>query len=254
MILDLFRLDDRAALVTGARQGLGQAMAIALAEAGAHIVSLDRSEPDETREAVTALGRRFWWLKADLSLTSVTELRGLVDEALAQAGRLDILVNNAGINPRIAALEVEEADWDRAMQVNLKSSFFLAQAAGRHFASQRRGKIVNVASVLSLQGGLRVLPYTTTKHGILGYTRLMANELAPLGVNVNALAPGYMRTRMTQPLQDDPERNPAILSRIPAGRWGAPSDLGGAVVFLASAASDYVHGSLLVVDGGWLSR
>ncbi len=253
-ILDLFRLDGQVALVTGTRQGIGQGLAVALAEAGADIVAVDRSDPSETRDTVTALGRRFFWLDADLGAATVSDLHALIDEALHQAGRLDILVNNAGITRRAGVLELIEEDWDAVLQVNLKAAFFLAQAAAQHFVAQKRGKIINVASMLAYQGGVRVPSYAASKAGIAGITRAMANELAPHGVNVNAIAPGYILTGHTQLLHDDPSRNPGIVARIPAGHWGTARDLGGAVVYLASAASDYCHGMLLNVDGGWLAR
>jgi len=254
MILDHFRLDNKVALVTGTHKGLGRAIAIALAEAGADIVALDRSQPVETRAAVVALGRRFFWLPADLAQTTPADLRALVAEAVRQAGRLDILVNNAGIIRRGAALEFSEADWDDVLQVNLKALFFLSQAAAQVMVQQGGGKIINIASMLSFQGGIRILSYTAAKSGVAGVTRALANEWAKHNINVNAIAPGYMATDNTAPLRADPVRNQAILDRIPAGHWGQPEDLQGAVVFLASSASDYVHGTILPVDGGWLAR
>jgi 2-deoxy-D-gluconate 3-dehydrogenase len=254
MILDQFRLDNKVALITGTHKGLGQAIAIALAEAGADIVALDRSEPVETRAAIVALGRRFFWLPTDLAKTTPADLRALVDEAVRQAGRLDILVNNAGTIRRGPALEFSEADWDDVLQVNLKALFFLAQAAARVMVQQGGGKIINIASMLSFQGGIRILSYTAAKSGVAGVTRALANEWARHNINVNAIAPGYMATDNTAPLRADPDRNQTILDRIPAGHWGQPEDLQGAVVFLASAAADYVHGAILPVDGGWLAR
>jgi 2-deoxy-D-gluconate 3-dehydrogenase len=254
VILDDFRLDNQAAMVTGTRQGIGQGLAVALAEAGADIVAIDRSDPAQTRQAVEAVGRRFFWLPADLGAASAASLGTLVDDAVQSAGRLDILVNNAGVTRRASVLDLTEDDWDAVMQVNLRVAFFLAQAAARHFVAQERGKIINIASMLSYQGGLRVPSYAASKSGIAGITRALANELALHGVNVNAIAPGYILTGHTQMLHDDPNRNPTILARIPAGHWGCPRDLAGAVVYLASAASDYCHGMLLNVDGGWLSR
>jgi len=254
MILDHFRLDHKVALVTGTHKGLGQAIAIALAEAGADVVALDRSQPVETRAAVVALGRRFFWLPADLAQTTPADLRALVAEAVRQAGRLDILVNNAGIIRRGAALEFSEADWDDVLQVNLKALFFLSQAVAQVMVEQGGGKIINIASMLSFQGGIRILSYTAAKSGVAGVTRALANEWAKHNINVNAIAPGYMATDNTAPLRADPVRNQAILDRIPAGHWGQPNDLQGAVVFLASSASDYVHGAILPVDGGWLAR
>ncbi|MCW5848601.1 MAG: 2-dehydro-3-deoxy-D-gluconate 5-dehydrogenase KduD [Anaerolineae bacterium] len=254
MSLELFRLDHQVAMVTGAHQGLGQAIAVGLAEAGADIVALDRSEPTETGDAVEALGRRFIWRRVDLGVESVAELAAVVDETVEQMGRLDILVNNAGTIRRAPAVEYSEADWDAVMQVNLKSLFFLTQAVGRHMLHQGHGKIIHVASVLSFQGGILVPSYTAAKHGVAGLTRALANEWAAQGVNVNAIAPGYVETSNTAALRADAERKPAITARIPAGRWAVPADLVGAAVFLASRASDYVHGTVLRVDGGWLGR
>lgn len=254
MILDQFRLEGRVALVTGTHQGLGRAIACALAEAGADIVAVDRSEPAEACAAVGASGRRFHWLKADLGRATPADLASLVNEAIHQTGRLDILVNNAGVIRRTPALEYSEADWDEVIRLNLKTTFFLSQAAARHFARQKRGKIIHLASLLSFQGGILIAAYTAAKSGVAGLTRSMANEWAPLGINVNAIAPGYMETTLTEKLRTDPERNNATLARIPAGRWGHPTELAGAAVFLASPASDYVHGVILPVDGGWLAR
>ncbi len=254
MILDRFSLSGRVALVTGASRGLGQGMALGLAEAGADIVAVSRGACHETATAVQALGRRFIHLSCDLARASVAELQGLVQQTVAAWGRLDILVNAAGATARHPVLEYPEEDWDRVMQVNLKSLMFLSQAAARQFASQGGGKIINVASALSYQGGILASPYAASKHGVLGVTRAMANELAAQHINVNAIAPGYMLTDMTAPLAADPVRAPAILARIPAGRWGTPDDLKGAVVFLASEASAYCHGMVLAVDGAWLVR
>jgi 2-deoxy-D-gluconate 3-dehydrogenase len=253
--LDLFRLDGKVALVTGARRGLGQAIALALAEAGASIVGVNRSsDAEETRQQVTALGRRYLTIQADLEKTTVQDLTDIVNRTVVEMGRLDILVNNAGIIRRIRALDYSENDWDAVMQINLKSAFFLAQAAARLMVSQGRGKIINVASVLSYQGGILVPPYTASKSAIMGLTRALANEWASLGVNVNAIVPGYFATDNTDALRADESRNAAILARIPAGRWGHPEDLKGAALYLASAASDYMHGAAIVVDGGWLAR
>lgn len=254
MILDLFRLDGQVALVTGAGKGLGQAMALALAEAGADIVSLDRGGSEQTGEAVRALGRRFHQVVYDLRHASVADLNDAVATAVDTLGRLDILVNNAGIIRRAPAIEFSESDWDDVLQINLRAVFFLSQAAARVMLPQRRGKIITVASMLSFQGGIIVPSYTAAKSGVAGVTRALANEWAGAGVNVNAIAPGYMATENTAPLRADPNRSEAILGRIPAGRWGIPADLAGAVVFLASRASDYVHGHILAVDGGWLTR
>jgi 2-deoxy-D-gluconate 3-dehydrogenase len=246
-ILDKFRLDGQVALVTGASRGLGQAMAVGLAEAGAAIAGLDRT-PDcaETCRLVEAVGQRFLTITCDLYETSVDGLNAIVQRVVRELGRLDILVNNAGIIRRAPALEFGEADWDSVLQINLKAVFFLAQ--------QHRGKIINVASMLSYQGGVFIPSYTAAKSGVRGVTCALANEWAALNINVNAIAPGYMATDNTAPLRADKVRSEAILSRIPAGRWGEADDLKGVVVFLASAASDYVHGATLPIDGGWLGR
>lgn len=254
MILDKFKLDGQVAMVTGASRGLGQAIAVGLAEAGADIVGVSRGSCEETAKQITALGRRFLHLPCDLSKASVAELNGLVEQAVAAFGRLHILANVAGTNLRHPILEFPEESWETVMQVNLKSLAFLSQAAARHFAEHGGGKIINIASALSFQGGYTVLAYTTSKHGVVGVTRSMANELAGKNINVNAIVPGYMLTDMTAPLAADPKRAPAIMERIPAGRWGTPEDLKGAAVFLASEASDYCHATLLAVDGAWLSR
>jgi len=247
-----FSLAGQVALVTGANKGLGQGIALALAGAGADIVAVSSSNADDTGAKVRALGRRFHFIAADL--TSTAPIPGIIDGTLAAFGRLDILVNNAGMIRRADAVDFTEADWDAVMDLNLKSAFFLAQAAGRHFIAQGRGKIINIASMLSFQGGIRVPSYTASKSGIAGITKLLANEWAGKGVNVNAIAPGYMATDNTAALRADENRNRDILARLPAGRWGEPADLGGAAVFLASSASDYVHGVVLPVDGGWQAR
>lgn len=254
MILDLFNLNGKVALVTGAGQGLGQAMAIALAEAGADIVALDRRESEQTGEAVTALGRRFKQVRCDLKQASVAELQQIVAGIVTDLGRLDILVNNAGIIRRAPAIEFSEADWDDVLHINLKAAFFLSQAAARPMIAQGGGKIINVASMLSFQGGIIVPSYTAAKSGIAGITRALANEWAKHHINVNAIAPGYMATDNTTALRADAARSAAILERIPAGRWGTPDDLKGIVVFLASSASDYLQGAIVPVDGGWLAR
>jgi len=254
MILDKFDLHGRVAMVTGASRGLGQGMALGLAEAGADIVGVARGSCQDTAAQVQALGRRFLHLPCDLASATVADLQELVRRAVEEMGDLNILVNAAGTTVRHPVLEYPEEDWDTVMQVNLKSVMFLSQAAARHFACIGGGKIVNIASALSYQGGYLVPPYAASKHGIVGITRSMANELASLNINVNAIVPGYMLTDMNAPLVADPVRSQQILVRIPAGRWGTPEDLKGAVVFLASAASDYCHASLLPVDGAWLSR
>jgi len=254
VILDLFKLDGKVALVTGAGRGLGQAMAIALAEAGADVAGLGSGPLDETATRIQALGRRFLPLKVDLLQTHAEGMTEVVEQVVVGLGGLDILVNNAGTIRRAPVLEFSEKDWDDVMQVNLKAAFLLSQAAARLMVKRGKGKIINIASMLSFQGGIRVASYTAAKSGMAGITRLMANELASKGLNINAIAPGYMATDNTAALRVDPERAPAILDRIPAGRWGEPADLMGAVVFLASAASDYMNGAIVPVDGGWLTR
>ncbi|MFC3815143.1 2-dehydro-3-deoxy-D-gluconate 5-dehydrogenase KduD [Lysobacter sp. GCM10012299] len=249
---DIFNLQGKVAVVTGANTGLGQGIALALAQAGADIAAAGTSAPTETGEKVRALGRRFIAIEANLS--SLEPVDRIVGEAIDGLGGLDILVNNAGMIRRADAVDFSEQDWDDVMNVNLKSAFFLAQAAGRHMIGQGSGKIINIASMLSFQGGIRVPSYAASKSGIAGITRLLANEWASKGLNVNAIAPGYMVTNNTAQLRADEDRNAQILGRIPAGRWGEPSDLGGAAVFLASRASDYVNGAIIPVDGGWLAR
>jgi 2-dehydro-3-deoxy-D-gluconate 5-dehydrogenase len=254
MILDSFRLDGHVALVTGAARGLGQAMALGLAEAGADIAGLDRCTSDETGQAVAQVGRRYHQVCCDLRDAPVESLRDIVAGIVGEFGRIDILVNNAGIIRRAPALEYSEADWDDVMQINLRAVFFLSQAAARHMVTQGGGKIINIASMLSFQGGIFVPSYTAAKSAVAGLTRGLANEWASQGINVNAIAPGYMATDNTAPIRADAVRTKTILERIPAGRWGEPSDLQGAVVFLASAASAYVHGAIICVDGGWMGR
>ena len=248
----LFDLTGKVALVTGGNKGLGQGIALALAEAGADIAVVSTRTETETVEAVKALGRKAIHIAADL--TSTRPVPHIVSTTLAELGGLDILVNNAGMIRRADSVDFTEADWDAVIDLNLKSVFFLSQAAGRHMIAQGGGKIINIASMLSFQGGIRVPSYTASKSGIAGITRLLANEWASKGVNINAIAPGYMATDNTAALQADEARNRSILERIPAGRWGIPSDMAGAAVFLASAASDYVNGITLPVDGGWLAR
>ena len=252
--MDQFKLDGRVALVTGAARGLGQAAALALAEAGAHIVAVNRSDTSETQQLVTALGRRCAYIPCDLGAASPADLAQVVEQAVAELARLDILVNNAGIIRRAPALEFAEADWDDVLQINLKAVFFLSQAAARAMVRQGAGKIINIASMLSFQGGVRVPAYTAAKSGVAGLTRALANEWASRNINVNAIAPGYMVTDNTAALRADAIRSQSILERIPAGRWGEPEDLKGAVVFLASDAARYLHGAIIPVDGGWLAR
>jgi 2-deoxy-D-gluconate 3-dehydrogenase len=248
-----FSLEGKIALVTGGNAGIGQGIALALAQAGADIASVARRPSTETVEGVRALRRRALSVQADL--TSLEPIERIIAETVEGLGPIDILVNNAGIIRRADAVDFTEADWDDVMNVNLKSVFFLSQAVVRRMiADGRPGKIINTASMLSYQGGIRVPSYTASKSGVAGLTKLMANEWARHGVNANAIAPGYFATDNTQALQADPVRSKEILGRIPAARWGQPSDIGGAAVFLASAASDYVQGITLPVDGGWLAR
>lgn len=248
----MFDLSGKTAIVTGANTGIGQGIATALAQAGADVALVGRSSADETAEKIRALGRKAALIRADLS--TIEPVQEVVDRTLSELGRLDILVNNAGIIRRADAVEFTEEDWDAVVDTNLKSVFFLCQAAGRHMIGQGGGKIINIASMLSFQGGIRVPSYTASKSGVAGLTKLLANEWAGKGINVNAIAPGYIATNNTAALQADEGRNRQILERIPSGRWGDPSDLGGAAVFLASSASDYVQGHVLAVDGGWLAR
>jgi len=241
-------------LVTGAGQGLGLGMSLALAEAGADVAGLDRSASTDTSKAVQVLGRRYLEIVCDLRDTSAEGLNKIAADIVSNLGHLDILVNNAGIIRRAPALEFSEADWDDVLQIDLKAAFFLSQAAARVMVPQGHGKIINIASMLSFQGGILVPSYTAAKSGIAGITRALANEWAKYGINVNAIAPGYMATDNTAPIRADANRAQSILDRIPAGRWGTPADLGGAVVFLAPNASSYLQGAILPVDGGWLTR
>ncbi len=247
-----FSLEGKAALVTGANTGIGQAIAVALAEAGADVALAGRSEPTETLALIAATGRKAVNIKADLS--SIEPVGRVIDEAVADLGKVDILVNNAGIIRRDDLLQFSEADWDAVIDTNLKTLFFLSQAAAKGMVERGAGKIVNIASLLTFQGGIRVPSYAAAKSGVGGVTKAMANELAAKGVQVNAIAPGYISTNNTAALQGDETRNRQILERIPTGRWGDPKDIAGAAVFLASPASDYVSGHILAVDGGWLAR
>jgi len=247
-----FDLSGRIAAVTGANTGIGRAIAEALAGAGADIAAIGRSDPAETLAAVKALGRRGVWIKADFG--AKPDHSAVIGEVVGKLGGLHILVNNAGTIRRNNSIDFTEADWDAVIDVNLKSVFFLSQAAARHMIPAGGGKIINIASMLSFQGGIRVPSYTASKSGLAGLTRLLANEWAVSGINVNAIAPGYFATNNTAALQADVKRSAEILGRIPAGRWGDPKDLGGAAVFLASSAANYVQGIILPVDGGWLAR
>ena len=248
-----FDLTGRWAIVTGANTGIGQAIAFGLAKAGTDVVGVGRSAMDETGNQIAATGRKFVPLAADLSDTAAA--KAVIERAVAAGATPDILVNNAGIIRRADALDFTEEDWDAVLDTNLKSVFFLCQAfAKAAIAAGRPAKIINIASLLSFQGGIRIPSYTAAKSGLAGITRLMANEWAVRGINVNAIAPGYVETNNTTALRADAERNADILKRIPAGRWAKAEDMAGAAVFLASSASDYVHGTVLPVDGGWLAR
>jgi len=253
MILDQFKLDGKVAIVTGSGRGLGQGIAVGLAEAGADIALVDVIDMSESKAMVEKLGRKCITITANLSDSSCVDT--IVKETVDGLGGIDILFNNAGIIRRAPLLEFTAKDWDDVMNINLRTLFFLSQAVGRVFKEQGRGgKIINTASMLSFQGGIRVPSYTASKSAVMGLTRLLACELGEFGVNVNAIAPGYMATDNTAPLRADPVRSKEILGRIPAGRWGTPDDLKGAAVFLASSASDYIQGYTIAVDGGWLAR
>lgn len=247
-----FDLSGKIAIVTGANTGIGQGIALALAAAGADIAAVGRTPAEETVERVRSLGRRTEVINADLS--SIEPMERVVAETVERLGGLDILVNNAGIIRRADAVDFTEEDWDAVIDTNLKSVFFLAQAAARYMLPKGAGKIINIASLLSFQGGIRVPSYTAAKAGVAGLTKLLANEWAAKGINVNAIAPGYIATNNTTALRADENRNRQIRERIPAGDWGTPEDLGGAAVFLASPAATYIHGHVLAVDGGWLAR
>ncbi len=246
---DPFRLDGKVALVTGANTGIGQAIAVAMAHAGAEVICAGRSSLDRTLDLIAADG-----LKARPLTLALDEPKAAAASLLA-LGPLDILVNNAGIIRRADAIDFTEADWDDVIDVNLKAVFFLCQSFARAaFARQAGGAIVNIASLLAFQGGIRIPSYTASKHGVAGLTKGLANEWAARGINVNAIAPGYIETSNTEALRADPERSQAILDRIPAGRWGEPADIAGTAVFLASPAAKYIHGTIIPVDGGWLAR
>lgn len=248
-----FDLTGKVAIVTGGNKGLGEGIALSLAEAGAKVVIVSRKDGDNTVEKIKSLNSDAIFVPADL--TTMDPIDNIVNKTIETFGRVDILVNNAGMIRRNDSLEFSEKDWDDVMNLNLKSLFFLSQAVAKQMVEQGSGgKIINIASMLSYQGGIRVPSYTASKGGVKQLTMLLANEWAPHGINVNAIAPGYMATDNTEDLQKDEKRNSEILGRIPVGRWGKPEDLGGPAVFLASSASDYVNGFTLAVDGGWLSR
>ena len=250
MILDLFSLKGKVAIVTGSNTGLGQGICRAFVEAGAKVIGVSRRPSTETKQM---LGDAFHNVIVDLSSCEV--IPAIIEETLKKFGRVDILVNNAGIIKRQDSLEFSEENWDSVLNVNLKTVFFLTQAVAQQFVKQKSGgKVINIASMLSYQGGIRVPSYTASKSAIRGVTMTLANEWAKYGINVNGIAPGYMATNNTEQLRQDEDRSADILSRIPAGRWGTPADLEGAAVYLASSASDYVNGFTIAVDGGWLAR
>ncbi|RUW32956.1 MULTISPECIES: 2-dehydro-3-deoxy-D-gluconate 5-dehydrogenase KduD [unclassified Mesorhizobium] len=252
--LSAFSLAGKRILVTGANTGIGQGIAVSVARAGAAVIGVGRSPMDETAQKVAAVKGRFEAVATDLG--DPAKAADMLDRVWDEIGPLDGLVNNAGIIRRADAVELTEADWDEVMDINLKTVFRLSQSFARRVLAQpgRRGKIVNIASVLSFQGGIRVASYTASKHGVLGLTRLLACEWASKGINVNGIAPGYIETNNTEALRADPDRSAAILGRIPAARWGQPGDIGDAAVFLLAPASDYMHGAVMPVDGGWLAR
>lgn len=253
MILDLFKLDGRVALVTGAGRGLGQAVAVGLAQAGADVACVTRSKDvSETASLVAETGRRFASFPCDLAVPE--HRRGLVDRAVAELGRIDILVNNAGTGTRFPPEEYPEAAWRELLEVHLNATFDLCQQAAAHMLRRGRGKIINIGSVMSFEGGLNIPAYAAAKHGVAGLTKSLANSWSRRGINVNCIAPGYFETTFSDVLQDDPVRGPQILDRIPCGRWGQPEELAGLAVFLASDASNYMHGSVVAIDGGWLAR
>lgn len=248
-----FDLSGKVAIVTGCGGGLGQGIAVGLAKAGCDVVGVDLKDPAETRGLVESVGRKFLGLSHDIS--KLPEIEVVIQHAVEQFGHVDVLVNNAGTNRRGDVLTFSEADWDDVMNLNIKTVFFFCQAMAKQFIAQETGgKIINIASMLSFQGGVKVPSYTASKSGVMGLTRLLANEWAAMNINVNALAPGYMATSMSIDLRKDEVRNKAIVERIPALRWGTPDDMAGPAVFLASSASDYVHGYTIAVDGGWLAR
>jgi 2-dehydro-3-deoxy-D-gluconate 5-dehydrogenase len=251
-VSNLFSVSGKAAIVTGGSTGLGAGMAVGLAEAGADIVLVDRTECSETADRVKAMGRRSIYIVADLSTIEPIEI--IVRKTIEEFGKIDILVNNAGIIRRTPAIEFSEKDWDEVMAINSKTVFFLCQAVAKDMMKRKYGKIINISSLLAFQGGILVPSYSASKGAVAQVTKALANEWAEHGITVNAIAPGYMATNNTKQLRDDATRAKSILGRIPAGRWGVPDDLKGAAVFLASSASDYVNGHVLIVDGGWMAR
>ena len=251
MILNRFRLDNQVATITGGTKGLGKAIAVALAEAGADIAVVSRNDNPDLKEAILSLGRRYYHHPADLTRRQQT--RRVIPAVVENLGDIGILVNNAGVIRRSPAKDYLEIDWDDTLEIDLTAAFLLSQAAGRIMLKRKSGKIINIASIISFQGGLNVAAYAAAKHGIAGLTKALANDWAQHGVNVNAIAPGFFATELTEALQNDPVRSESIKGRTPAGRWGSPEDISGAAVFLAAPASDFVHGTVLAVDGGWMA-
>ena len=251
MILEQFRLDGKRALVTGGTKGLGRSISVAFAEAGADIAVVSRNPNLEIERFVLDLGRKYVHHAADL--TQREEVKGVIPAVEAKMGGIDILVNNSGVIRRSPAAEYSEEDWDTTIEIDLTAAFILSQGAGQIMLKKGKGKIINVASVLAFQGGLNVVAYTAAKHGLVGLTRALANDWACRGINVNAIAPSFFTTEMSEPIQKNPERSRSITARTPAGRWGTPQDIAGAALFLASVASDFVHGVVLPVDGGWMA-
>lgn len=251
MILDKFRLNGKIALVTGGTKGIGKAIAVALAEAGADIAVVSRSPHNDVEKTILNLGRRYIHHSADLMEREHT--REVIPAVVQKMGGIDILVNNAGIIRRSPAVNHPEEDWDDTLESDLTATFILSQAAGRIMLEKGAGKIINIASVLAFQGGMNVTAYASAKHGVIGLTKAFANDWAGKGVNVNAIAPSFYLTELTEAIQNDPERSKSITARTPAGRWGVPDDIAGAAVFLASPASDFIHGITLPVDGGWMA-
>ena len=253
MDLSAFSLAGKTVMVTGANTGIGQGIALSIGRAGGRVIGIGRSSMDDTAAQMGTIGAVFVGVSADLGSTRAAQ--AMLDAAWEQHGPIDGLVNNAGIIKRVDAVDFTEDDWDSVMDINLKTMFFLSQSLARKtIAAGRPARIVNIASMLSFQGGIRVASYTASKSGVLGITRLLANEWAAKGINVNAVAPGYIETNNTEALRNDPDRSASILGRIPAGRWGVPSDIGDAAVFLLAPASNYMHGAVIPVDGGWLAR
>ena len=250
MIIDKFRIDGQVAVVTGATRGLGRAIVLGLAEAGADVVAVSRTSNPELERRILSLGRRYVHLPADLAKRQQT--KQVIPSALERMGDVNILVNNAGIIRRSAAIDYSEADWDDTIEIDLTGAFILSQAAARVMLAKGKGKIINIASVLSFQGGLNVVAYTAAKHGLAGLTKALANDWASKGINVNAIAPSFFETDLTEAIRKDPERYQSLRQRTPAGRWGIPDDISGAAVFLASPASDFINGVILPVDGGWM--